>query len=237
MEENQNPEVTKLTVDSLGKIPMLAIMEHSRIPWGIKDNQSRTVYINEAALDFANIPVGFDFEGRLDQEFPCPWAELAPELQAQDRKAESSHKPEEAIVTSYYTRNAVLEPYYLPKFPIYNKEGDVLGTIWCAKKFSFISISEFFNSLKPSVVNLTPPVDTFTEKELDIIFYAFQKLSTKDIATKLSLSHRTVENRLQRIYDKIGVNSLPGLVEYCHKTGLNNYVPKKLLREGVEFFW
>ncbi|BGI53591.1 MAG: hypothetical protein HamCj_19440 [Candidatus Hamiltonella defensa (Ceratovacuna japonica)] len=84
---------------------------------------------------------------------------------------------------------------------------------------------------------MDPPVDTFTEKELDIIFYAFQKLSLKDIATKLCLSHRTVENRLQRIYDKIKVNSLEGLIEYCHTTGLDHHVPKKWLREGVEFFW
>ncbi|ASV34472.1 PAS domain-containing protein [Candidatus Hamiltonella defensa] len=237
MKEHQNPESKKLTRDSLGKISMVAMMERSSIPWGIKDTQSRYVYLNESALDMANIPVGFDFEGRLDEDFPCPWSEFATEIYAQDRKAERSHQTAETITTSYYTRQAVLEPYYIPKFPIYDDEGRVLGTFFYAKKFSFISISDFFNHLKPSVLALNPPVDTFTEKELDIIFYAFQKLSSKDIATKLCLSHRTVENRLQRIYDKIKVNSLEGFIEYCHTTGLNNYIPKKWLRKGVEFFW
>ncbi|ASV33400.1 PAS domain-containing protein [Candidatus Hamiltonella defensa] len=237
MNEHQNSESKKSTVDSLGKVPMIAMMEHSKIPWGIKDNQSRYVYLNEAALDMANIPVGFDFEGRLDEEFPCPWSELAPEIYAQDRKAESSHQTAEAIGISYYTRQAVLEPYYIPKFPIYNQNGESLGTVFCAKKFSFISISDFFNHLKPSVLTLNPPVDTFTEKELDIIFYAFQKMSSKEIATKLCLSHRTIENRLQRIYEKMGVTSLAGLIEYCHTTGLNHHVPKNLLRQGIEFFW
>ncbi|ACQ68772.1 putative transcriptional regulator, GerE domain protein [Candidatus Hamiltonella defensa 5AT (Acyrthosiphon pisum)] len=106
-----------------------------------------------------------------------------------------------------------------------------------AKKFSFISISDFFSHLKSSVLTLNPPVDTFTEKKLDIIFYAFQKLSNKEIATKLCLSHRTIENRLQRIYEKTGVTSLSGLIEYCHTNGLNHYVPKNLLRQGVQFFW
>ncbi|EPE4807709.1 helix-turn-helix transcriptional regulator, partial [Yersinia enterocolitica] len=27
------------------------------------------------------------------------------------------------------------------------------------------------------------------------------------------------------------------LIEYCHASGLSNYVPKKVLREGVNFFW
>ncbi|WP_407079678.1 helix-turn-helix transcriptional regulator [Candidatus Williamhamiltonella defendens] len=68
------------------------------------------------------------------------------------------------------------------------------------------------------------PQTLFTEKELDVIFYALQKLSSKDIATKLSLLHRTVENRLQRMYEKMEVNSLAGLIEYCHTNALNNYI-------------
>ncbi|WP_320410097.1 helix-turn-helix transcriptional regulator [Candidatus Williamhamiltonella defendens] len=87
------------------------------------------------------------------------------------------------------------------------------------------------------MLTLNPRVDVFTEKELDIIFYAFQKLSTKDIVIELCLSYRTIENRLQRIDDKIKVNSLEGLIEHCHTTGLNHYVPKNLLRQGVKFFW
>ncbi|WP_059108291.1 helix-turn-helix transcriptional regulator [Candidatus Williamhamiltonella defendens] len=236
MEENQNPESKKLTVDYLSKA-MISMMEHSNIPWGIKDNQSRFVYINEAASDMGNIPAGFDFEGRRDDEFPCPWAELAPEIYAHDRKAEQSKEGAEAIENSYFGRNAVLEPWLCSKFPFFNDEGQVSGTVFYAKRFSFISICDFFNNLKPSIINLTPPVDTFTEKELDIIFYAIQKLSTKDIATKLSLSHRAVENKLQKIYEKMEVNSLAGLIEYCHANALNNYVPKKFLRQGIEFFW
>ncbi|BGI53694.1 MAG: PAS and helix-turn-helix domain-containing protein [Candidatus Hamiltonella defensa (Ceratovacuna japonica)] len=236
MNEHQNPESKKLTRDFLGKISMVAMMEHSKMPWGIRDNQSRMVYINQASMDFLNIPRGFDFEGRSDEEFPCPWSELADEFRSHDRKAEANEGAE-VICTSYYGREAKLEPYYAPKFPIYDDEGRVLGTFFYAKKFSFISINDFFSHLKPSVLTLDPPVDIFTEKELDIIFYAFQKLSLKDIATKLCLSHRTVENRLQGIYDKIKVNSLEGLIEYCHATGLDRHVPKKWLREGVEFFW
>lgn len=237
MKENQNTETTKLTVDSLCQIPMLAMMEYSKIPWSIKDKNSRFVYINESCLNLFNIHTGFDFSGRLDEEMPCAWSEYSEEFKAHDRKAESSTSGAEVIVTSYFGREKIMEPQYFPKFPIYNRDGEVLGTAFYAKKFSFISICEFFNNLKPSVLTLNPPVDIFAERELDIIFYALQKLSAKEIAKKLCLSHRTIENRLQRIYDKIKVNSLAGLIEYCHTTGLNNYVPKKLLREGVEFFW
>ncbi|CED78703.1 Putative transcriptional regulator, GerE domain protein [Candidatus Hamiltonella defensa (Bemisia tabaci)] len=50
------------------------------------------------------------------------------------------------------------------------------------------------------------------------------------------LSHRTIENRLQKVYEKTGITSLSGLIEYCHTNGLNHYVPKNLLRQGRQFF-
>ncbi|TKI08276.1 helix-turn-helix transcriptional regulator [Martelella alba] len=226
-----------LMLDSLNHVPLIALMEHSTIPWAIKSNDSRFVYINEPCKDFFNIPAGFDFEGRLDEEFPTPWSEMAPEYQAHDRKAEASKEGAEIITTSYFGRDAILEPWYCPKFPLYNRTGDVIGSIFYGKRFNFLSVCDFFNSLKPSVLTLSPPDDTFTEKELDVIFYVLQKLSAKDIALRLCLSHRTVENRLNTIYGKINVNSAKELIEYCHHSGLNCYVPKKLLREGVDFFW
>lgn len=216
--------VTNLTIDSLNKIPIIAMMEHSRVPWAIKDNQSRFVYINNACMDFLNIPIGFYFEGKLDEEMPTAWSEMAPEYKAHDRKAESDKGGAEIITTSYFGRNKVMEPWYCPKFPIYDHNGEVLGTIFYGQRFNFISICEFFNNLKPSVISLTPPVSTFTERELDIIFYAIQKISSKEIGKKLCLSHRTVENRLQDIYNKVGVNPLRELVEYCHSVGLHNII-------------
>lgn len=230
-------ESSKLTVNSLIKLPIISIMEHSDIPWAVKDNQSRFIYINETGVNFLGLPPGFDFEGKGDEELPISCAEYAEEFKAHDRKAESSKDGAEIIVTSDFWRKEVLEPYYCPKFPIYNNEGDILGTVFYAKKFSFVSVCDFFSKLKPSVITLTPPVDTFSEKELDIIFYAIQKLSSKEIASKLFLSHRTVENRLSIIYNKINVHSLSSLIEYCHTAGLHNYVPKRFLREGVDFFW
>lgn len=237
MIESKHARKNLLTLDSLSEIPLISIMERSGIPWGIRDNESRMVYINHTAKNFLNIPKGFDFEGRLDQDFPCPWSELADEFSAQDRKAETSQDGAEVIATSYYSKGDVLEPWYCAKFPIYNSEGLVLGTTFYAKKFSFVSVYDFFNSLKPSVVTLTPPESPFNEKELELIFYALQRLSSKEIAQKLLLSYRTVDNRLHNVYRKIDVSGFDGLVEYCQSTGLNTYVPKSVLRQKVDFFW
>lgn len=228
---------SNLIVNSLSETSLISIMEKASIPWAIKDNNSKFVYLNESCLDLFYIQSGFDFEGRLDEEMPCSWSEYSDDFKAHDRKAEQSREGAEIIVTSSFGRERVLSPWYFPKFPIYNQNGKVLGTVFFGKKFNFISICDFFNSLKPSVITLTPPVDDFSERELDIIFYAIQKMTAKEIAEKLSLSNRTIENRLRFIYDKVGCHSLKDLIEYCHTSGLSHYVPKKVLREGVNFFW
>lgn len=238
--EDKKPSLSNefcLTLDSLNQLPIISIMEKANIPWAIKDNNSKFVYLNESCLDLFDIQPGFDFEGRLDEEMPCQWSEYSDDFKAHDRKAEQSREGAEIIVTSPFGRERILSPWYFPKFPIYNLNGDVLGTVFFGKKFNFISVCDFFNNLQPSVVTLTPPVDNFSERELDIIFYAIQKLSAKEIAEKLFLSNRTIENRLKAIYEKIGCHSLKELIDYCHSTGLSSYVPKKVLREGVNFFW
>ncbi|WP_392435162.1 helix-turn-helix transcriptional regulator [Yersinia sp. HM-2024] len=231
------PDECGLTVNSLSEISLISIMEKARIPWAIKDNESKFVYLNESCLDLFDIQPDFDFEGRLDEEMPCSWSEYSDDFKAHDRQAEQSREGAEIIVTSPFGREKILSPWYFPKFPIYNQNGDVLGTVFFGKKFNFISVCDFFKSLKPSVITLTPPVDNFSEKELDIIFYAIQKMTAKEIAEKLFLSNRTIENRLRFIYDKVGCHSLKDLIEYCHASGLSHYVPKKVLREGVNFFW
>lgn len=237
MDEKPQTPHNKLTINLLNDIPVIAMMERSLLPWGIRNKNSEAVYYNNSTLDFLNIPKGFDYEGKRDDEFPCRWSVLVDEFAAHDRKAECNPSGAEVIATSYYDRSETLQPVYTPKFPIYSQEGDVLGTFFYVKKFSHLSIFDFFDRLTPSVITLTPPVDLFTERELEIIFYAIQRMPAKAIAPKLCLSHRTVENRLLRIYEKISVNSINGLIDYCHHVGLNNYVPKKLLREGVNFCW
>jgi ATP/maltotriose-dependent transcriptional regulator MalT len=64
----------------------------------------------------------------------------------------------------------------------------------------------------------TPPlaVDSstravLTSRELEIARLAASGLSDKEIATRLFLSHRTVENRLHTVYEKLGLEGRAGL--------------------------
>lgn len=84
----------------------------------------------------------------------------------------------------------------------------------------------------PISLLLSPPCKTFSIKELDVIFYALQSFSAKEIARELNLSHRSIENKMQEIYRKATVYSLQGLKDYCRERELDKYIPPKFLRSG-----
>ncbi len=63
---------------------LIAMMEHLSEPWGIKDRESRHIYMNKAALLYTNTPLNFDIVGKTDAEFPADWAECADDLQEHD---------------------------------------------------------------------------------------------------------------------------------------------------------
>ncbi|MEU2159302.1 helix-turn-helix transcriptional regulator [Streptomyces sp. NPDC019396] len=55
-----------------------------------------------------------------------------------------------------------------------------------------------------------------TRRELEIALLASRSLASRDIAARLTLSTRTVDNHLQRVYAKLGITDrrdLAGLLE------------------------
>jgi len=47
-----------------------------------------------------------------------------------------------------------------------------------------------------------PPNDLFSKRELEVIFWVQQRLTSKEIAIRLDISRQTVEGHLKSIYRK-----------------------------------
>src|SRR4029077_15628080 len=58
----------------------------------------------------------------------------------------------------------------------------------------------------PGLLDVATP-EPLTAREKEIAILAAERLQSKEIADRLSLSVRTVNNHLQRIYVKLGVTS------------------------------
>lgn len=209
-------------------------IDRSDIPYFIRDNESRFLYINKSGLFFLNIPSNFKIEGKLDKDLPVDWAEFSEEFQRQDRMTENLRKSSSIISTQLYNFKKEIEPFFCPKSPFY-LGNECIGTLGSASKLKFISVPTFIDKRKPFVLSIYPPNNLFTKRELDIIFWLQQRLTSKEIARRLNISHRTVNNKVQIIYEKANVHSFIQFIEFCKCSGFDCYIPPAFINKGVQF--
>ncbi|QNI09548.1 response regulator transcription factor [Mycobacterium kubicae] len=69
--------------------------------------------------------------------------------------------------------------------------------------------------------NAGPATPSLTERETEVLRYVAKGLSAKQIADKLSLSHRTVENHVQATFRKLQVANRVELTRYAIEHGLD----------------
>jgi two-component system nitrate/nitrite response regulator NarL len=88
------------------------------------------------------------------------------------------------------------------------------GEIWAnATELRYV-LDEFTKVPKP--LKMDPGVEQrMTKREADVVRWAVEGLSNREIARKLGLTEHTVKNYLFRIFDKLGVSNRVELVLSC----------------------
>lgn len=214
---------------------MISMIENLCEPWGIKDCQSRHLFMNKSARMYTSTPATFDLEGKLDFEFPATWAEQAEGFIEHDRKAESEGKMVSVIETDYWFGRNELHPYISDKIPFRDASGACIGTLWNARKIKALSPYVCIGDKKPGVLHTVSDQSYFTRSEMDLIFYLLKNLSQKEVANHLGLSTKTINNKIQNIYRKTGVNSVSALHEFCININMQNYIPEFAINKGIKF--
>lgn len=213
---------------------LIPYLEMSSTPWGIKDLESVNVYMNHAAIKYANIPKGYDIVGRLDGEVPVGWSELADEYTNQDILVIQNKTDVPVIETNYWYGQPYLSPYIGDKYPIFL--GDrVVGTLWSSRPFKLLTPMNYFRNEKARFVSSLAPTDSFSPTELKVIFFLMQRYSAKEIAKNLNINTRTVERHIYSIYQKAKVSSLQQFIEFALVIGLDCYIPEDFIVKGIKF--
>lgn len=222
--------------EETGLIPpqLLYLWDSSAEPWGCKDVNSRYIYGNQAYYDLLNInPDVFSIVGLLDNELPSPVANFASHFQQHDLQTIEKKDRLCSIEIHPYGKDQIMLPYYFDKYPLYDKENiECVGTIFHARPVENSSLQGriLFNTV-PGYFLFYAPDPIFTTGELDIIFCLLQRMSSKLIARFLSLTPKTIENKIQIIYEKAGVHSSYEFFNYCKKKSLDRYLPQKILKQ------
>jgi DNA-binding CsgD family transcriptional regulator len=216
---------------------LISYMEHSQDHWFIKDSESRYVYMNDSALKYFNVPKNFDIEGKLDSEIPLKSSqELWPDLVKHDQKVMEKNKKISAIEIHYYGKGNTDTPvpHFCDKTPLYDDNKKCIGVVCHGTELDAPALLYYMNRFNRSTIEFEVPNARFTPRELEIAFWAQQKLSSKEIAKRLNISYRTIEHRLNILYQKTHVNTLSQFIDYWQAKGLDKYIPSDFIRKGVQ---
>lgn len=202
-------------------------------PIGIKDIQSRLIYVNSAYRELNGLPKDLKIDGQFDDELPTPLAEFADKLRGCDKLVMNTQERKSALEIHEFGRNKIYSAFICDKFPFLNNDGQVIGTIFHAKTAQSIP-SDIFSETnqKTGSIMLYSPSNFFTNAEWLVVFLLKRRFSRKEIASALELSVNTVSNRIAGIYAKTGVTTPAQLTDFIRANSWHNYVPEKFLRMG-----
>ncbi|EFL92807.1 putative transcriptional regulator, PAS and GerE domains (plasmid) [Candidatus Regiella insecticola LSR1] len=203
-------------------------------PCHIRDKASRYLYMNLAMRDFLNLPTGFPIEGKESSEIKPEKAGFFEGIYQKEEVVIQKETPVSLLITGHFGKDNQIQPYIVDIHPFFDETGQLMGTLAEARQCLFFSPLDYLQGKSPKTLTTSIPNTIFTQNELQIIFYAYHALSSKEVGEYLNLSHRTAENKLQGIYEKMGVHHQKGFRKYIQDSGLNHFIPQNLLASSIQ---
>jgi len=202
-------------------------------PCHIRDSEYRYVYINKAMHELLDLPESFNILGKRLSETPH-WSHVfSDEFCRYDEMAMLQNAPISLLVSSTFGRGNTIQPYIFDVHPFFDNVGNVLGTMTEARQCKFFSPLRYIDGELPIGLTSHAPNTNFTESEIKVIFFAYHGLSSKETGRRLGISHRTVENKLQYIYQKSGEHNINQFREFCRDINLDYYIPHQFLKPSI----
>ena len=95
---------------------------------------------------------------------------------------------------------------------VWRQEGEPRRAAWAERRAAGLA-AHCEGARTPSLATAAPARAALTPRELEIARLAAEGLANKEIAARLYLSHRTVENQLHAVYEKLGVEGRAALAQ------------------------
>lgn len=208
---------------------MISLLDQFPSPYGVKDLDSRYVYVNDAALSLFGLKSRSEVIGKLDIEIKSKLTEFDDsgfEFIRQDKLVTDS---ESKLSTLEIHPIAVDYPYIVNKIPFYNDANDCVGICLFSRNLEVYSLNDFVKGNMPGSLLLNKPDHFFTERNCEIMFFRLQGLTNRETAERINLSPRTVEHYMQMLYEKVGVNHFDDFKNFCVARDYHRYLPKRFI--------
>lgn len=203
-------------------------------PCHIRDKSSRYLYMNLAMRELLNLPTGVPVEGKRLCEIKPELAGLFETLHQKETDIVQKQSVVSLLITAHFGKETRLQPYSFDIYPFFNETGQIMGTMTEARQCQFFSALDYIQGKSPKTLTTSLPNTILTQRELQIIFYFYHGFSKKELGKCLHLSHRTIDNKLEGIYEKMGVHNHEEFKKYIEERELNQFIPHHLLASSVQ---
>jgi len=203
-------------------------------PCHIRDKSSRYLYMNLAMAELLNVPTGALIEGKELSEIKPNISEFFEGIYQQEERVIQKETSVSLLITAHFGKENHLQPYIVDIHPFFDETGQLVGTLAEARQCLFFSPWDYIQGKSPKTLTTSIPNTIFTQNELQIIFYFYHGFSKKELGKCLHLSHRTIDNKLEGIYEKMGIHHHEEFKKYIEERELNQFIPHHLLASSVQ---
>ncbi|ATW29796.1 transcriptional regulator [Candidatus Williamhamiltonella defendens] len=203
-------------------------------PHHIRDKESRYLYMNLAMSELLNVPPETLIEGQGLSEINPAHAGFFEGIKKQEERVMQRRTSTSLLITGHFGKEKCLQPYIFDIHPFFDETGQLIGTLAQARQCQFFSALDYIQGKSPKTLTPSLPNTILTQRELEIIFYGYQGLISKEVAEYLHLSRRAVNNKLVRIYEKMGVDNNDEFRKWIEEIGLNHFIPHHLLTSSIQ---
>lgn len=202
-------------------------------PCHIRDIECRYVYVNSAMRDLLDLSEGFEIEGKLTKELSHWMFVFFEDICSYDHTVMSKKTEVSFLITSAFGRENIIQPYIFDVRPFFDHDGNVVGTMTEVRRCMFFSFLRYIDGGLPIVLKSNFFHIDFTQRDLEVMFFTYHGLTSKETARRLGISHRSVENRLCIMYQRADVHNIYQFREFCRDIGIDGYIPDSLLPKGI----
>lgn len=207
-------------------------------PRGIKDTESRFIYLNDAHRKLLGLKSVEQILGKSYAEVTLPFVGLSERSRQHEVMVMESRRLIRSLEIFPFSEGD-FEAYIFERAPFYNKDEQIVGTVFTGRELNKYLPLEFITKLPvgtTSIFEFDDPLKILTEREWEIIYLLCKGFNRAAVAKRLNISEDWTKKCIKSVYEQLDIHSVDELTTYALKKGWLTSIPKRLLTEYMGYF-
>jgi hypothetical protein len=214
------------------------LYDSSPEPWGLKDLQSRYIYVNKAYLALLDLPEDTDVQGKTFADLTGDTGKFSDSIRMHELLVIEKQHAVYSREVREFGHDHTVSPYVFKRMPYFSHDGQIVAIEFNGMPWDALA---FLNSNYPILLSQkvaakpTKPTLVLNEQEWEILYLYCLGVKRKELAFRFGESEVWMKHALKNISLKLNLDSQSELLSYVIKEGWINHIPVNLLKNFQSF--